>query len=134
MADESKLKSALMKCLQRGLPSWVHLRLEDVRESGHPDILSIGYGRAASLEVKHATPRFKSKGIQELTMLRLAVVSIAYYVVYWEDERGDNKRTFIVHPKRIGESLEGFEPRGSERVFNGHDHAAVVDWLGNLHA
>ncbi len=132
--DESKLKSALMKQLHKDLPSWVHLRHEDVRSSGHPDISTTGIGKTTWLEVKHGTPRFDSTGIQELTMLRLAAQGSAFYLIYLEDGDGENKRTMIVPPKGIKSPDLGMTTYDAWFLWSGYDHASVTAWLKSHHA
>lgn len=80
-------------------PSFVTLRHEDVRTSGIPDVSITGLGKTTWWEAKYLNPVFRSTGIQELTMLRLAAAGYARYVI-WEEKRGI-KRTLIVHPKYV---------------------------------
>jgi hypothetical protein len=123
MRNESKLKSKLMDEFKARLPGFVAIRHEDVRRSGIPDVSLTGCGKD---EVKHGDPDFGSSGVQELTMLRLAAAGFARYVIYLEDKDGDNKRTLIVHPKKLGT----LEP---ECQCVGHDHHWVVEYFRKRH-
>jgi hypothetical protein len=103
---EAELKAALTKELRRCLP---HLLVLQYSTAGAPDREIIGCGVTTRWEFKHATPGFVTDGLQELTMLRLAVAGHARYVI-WEEKR-DVKRTMIVHPNHIGDMLpEAFCP------------------------
>ena len=101
--DEAVLKGQLMEEFRTQLPSnFVCIRHEDKFTHGIPDISITGYGRTLWLEVKYFNPDLISKGIQELTMRRLAVAGMARYVVYSEV----TARTYIVPPKSIHDSEE----------------------------
>jgi hypothetical protein len=98
--NESSLKSELMQQFKLRLPNYVALRHEDVRTAGIPDISLTGYRRTTWLEAKHDDDDgFKSTGIQELTMLRLASAGCARYII-WQEKKGI-RRTLIVHPKGL---------------------------------
>ena len=124
--NESQLKSKLMELIRDGLPGFVAIRHEDVRRAGIPDLSLTGYGKTSWIEIKHGTPDFDSTGIQELTMLRLAAAGYARYLVYIENQDGSNKRTLIVHPKR----LKDLEP---EAWCLGYNHRWVIDFLKDRH-
>lgn len=123
---EGLLKAAWIKEMKKGLPHFVVLPHQDVRQSGHPDVSVTGHGRTSWLEFKHGDPHFDDTGIQELTMLRLAAAGYARYVVYIENAKGLAKRTLIVHPKNFG-SLE------PEVWAVGFDHRFVVDFIKQVH-
>lgn len=108
---EAQLKAAAMKELRRQCPNFIIL---EYATTGAPDREVVGCGISSRWEFKHGTPGFKTHGIQELTMLRLAGAGHARYVV-WESKRG-HERTLIVHPKHIGTlesevSCVGFDMR-----------------------
>ncbi|MCR4301824.1 MAG: hypothetical protein NUV51_09460 [Sulfuricaulis sp.] len=126
MKQESLLKSALVRTLKEQLPGFIVLRHEDVRTSGIPDISVTGGGRTSWIEVKHATPHLETRGIQELTCLRLAGAGFCRYLVYQENKRGNGKRTLIVHPKHIGDMLP-------ETFCVGYDHRWVAEYLRKIH-
>jgi len=93
--------------LRKKFPSYLVWRIENSASNGLPDILIIPLkSLTLGLEVKYAKPDFKSKGDQELMMLRMAQRSLAYYVVFYEVEK--EKRTYIVYPKDIGKPLESW--------------------------
>lgn len=125
MSDESGLKSKLLKQISLRLPGFIALRHEDVRSSGIPDLSLTGFGRTSWWEFKHAAPTLKSKGIQELTMLRLAGAGFARYVV-WEENKHGIQRTLVVHPK----NLVSMTP---EEWFVGYDHKAIVEYMRKVH-
>lgn len=127
IVNESMLKSALMLILKQQNPRFVALRHEDIRTSGIPDLSLTGFNRTTWWEFKYANPKFKSEGIQELTMLRLAAVGFARYVV-WEDV-GGFKRTLVVHPKHIGEDL-GVH---AESSCVGFDHRFIAKYMEDIH-
>jgi hypothetical protein len=99
---ESSLKLKLVTALKAWCPEFVLLRHEDYITSGIPDLSVTGNGRTTWWEVKHGTPDFESKGIQELTLKRLARAGYARYIIFKENSDGSNKRIFIVHPDKIG--------------------------------
>lgn len=124
--DESKLKGALCDVARQTLKSFVIIRHEDRFTHGIPDISIDGNKTCTWLEVKYANPGFKTKGIQELTMLRLALASHAYFVVYWE--RNKEKRTYIVDPCDIGKDMNSWE-----RFRDGFNHQWVVEFIKGVH-
>ncbi len=125
MKQESSLKSALMATIKRELHNFVVFRHEDVRTNGIPDLSCTGYGKTSWWEVKHATPKFSSTGIQHLTMQRLAAAGIAYYILYYELK--GNKRTLIVHPRHLTE----LQP---DTACTGFDHQLVTDFIKTVHS
>lgn len=126
MHDESGLKAALLKEMRLQLPGFVIQAHADGLRSGVPDWSVDGNGRTSWLEFKHATPDFSSRGIQELTMLRLAAASYARYVVWWENAQGTGKRTLIVHPKNLKDLVP-------EAWCVGHNHRWLVEWIRARH-
>lgn len=97
---EQEPKAALSKYLRENLRGAVILRIEDHFTHGLPDTLIFWRQKGLAIEVKFADPDFKSKGIQELTMNRIALASFAFYVVYYCVN--EVKRTYIVETKDIG--------------------------------
>jgi hypothetical protein len=97
--NESALKSTLVKLLRTELRTAVVLRIEDRFTSGIPDIVVVGNGVTSFWEVKYAHPNFASRGVQELTLLRLARAGIARYLVYSEIK--GVKNTHILNPSDI---------------------------------
>jgi len=124
--NEAQLKTALMQYLRGALKRYVIIRHEDRFTHGIPDISATGEGVTSWIEVKHANPRFKTKGIQELTMLRLSRAGLAFFVVYWEQDK--HQKTFIVDPAHIGNPMVTW----SNQV-DGFSHQFVQSYLEELH-
>ncbi len=101
--NEQTLKSAFVKEIRDTLKNCVIFRHEDKFYSGVPDISITLNKRTLWIEAKFANPKFQSKGIQELTMLRLAKAGLALYLVWQYDT--DEKRTYLVHPSDIGKDM-----------------------------
>jgi hypothetical protein len=116
---EGHLKEALVKKL-REVPSFVILRHEDSSTSGIPDISVTGRGATSWWEVKYGRPEFTSKGIQELTMLRLSRAGIANYIIYRETADGKTKQVSIARPANL-------HTKESWDTVLGFDH----DWVVN---
>ena len=93
---EADLKSELFEGLHARYPGFV---VQQMASAGSPDRSVTGNGRTTHWEFKHGTPDFISPGLQELTCLRLAKAGHCRYVI-WQ-EKGEIKRTLIVHPKVI---------------------------------
>lgn len=130
--DETKLKEKLMIMAREQLSpdGFLPLRHEDSFSSGIPDITITGpFERKITTwwEVKHAKPNFVSKGIQDLTMLRLARAGISFYIIY-DQGKGDYERTLIVEPKNFG----GWKEKYLE-VATGFNHQFVIDFIRGVH-
>lgn len=123
---EATLKSALVKEL-RLIPNAVVMRHEDRFTHGIPDISVTLNGIGSWYEVKFANPKFQSKGIQELTMLRLAVTSTARYIVY-SCRKDEDARTYLVHPSDIGKN-----PLEWDAYYNGFAHKWIADYVRGVH-
>jgi len=78
--NEATLKSALVHLGRQTLPGHVLLRHEDKMTAGIPDISVTGHGRTLWIEVKFGV--ITGRGIQAMTMERLAQYGMAVYVVY----------------------------------------------------
>lgn len=112
--------------------SFFAMTLQHVRKSGHPDAAISALQSTSWWEFKHATPRFKSPGIQEYTCVRLSHRSYCRYVIYFEE--GAIRKTLIVRP----EALAGCKGRverieSIEHTFEGHDFAAVAVCIQQVH-
>ncbi len=117
--EEKRIQAELALECRSSLPaSFVIERPEDRITSGASDMIVTGNKICSRWELKHATPDFKTKGIQELTMLRLAKAGFAWYIVYWQ--KNDLKMTFIVEPRLIGKNPDDW----MDNRFEGFDHAA----------
>lgn len=126
MKRESSLKSAFMAQLHKDLPAYIAIRHEDVRTAGIPDLSITARNITSWWEFKHGTPKFKSSGIQELTMLRLAQAGFARYIIWLEDRDGSNKQTLIVQPSQLS-TLQ------AERHCLGFNHAFLTDFIQGVH-
>ena len=124
--NESILKSALCQLARAPLQKYVVIRHEDRFTDGIPDISVTGRGKTSWIEVKYANPKFQCRGIQELTMKRLALAGLAYFVVYWE--QGKDKLTFIVDPTEIGNEVKTWA-----KFTRGFDHEWVIRFIQELH-
>jgi len=77
------------------------------------------------IEVKYADPDFDTKGIQELTMLRLRRAAYtAFYVIYRQTEE---QRTYIVYPEHIGEDFDNHQVSAP-----GFNHDWVIEYVKGL--
>lgn len=122
--NEATLKGALVKLVRQKYPSYVVERTEDKFTHGTPDLSITGNKINSRWEVKYANPHFKVKGIQELTMRRLAYAGYAFFLIYWESRSGE-RRTIIVDPEHINLPVE---QHGN--YIKGFDHHWVA---GNIH-
>lgn len=121
---EANLKQSLVEALRQHLRGAVVIRHEDRFTSGIPDVSVTLLGLTSWWECKHACPSIDSRGIQELTALRLAVAGYCRYLV-WEEKK-DVKRTMILHPNQ----LAGMVP---EAFCAGFDHRWVVEYVRRVH-
>jgi hypothetical protein len=132
--DEAILKASLCQEARAQLKRFVVIRHEDRFTHGIPDMSVTGNKTTSWWEVKHALsingrePDFESKGIQELTMRRLALAGRAAYVVYWE--RGLEHRTYILQVGDLG------NPNWAEDVphVDGFNHNFVIDYIKEVHS
>lgn len=122
---EAMLKSALMRYLRKKHPSAVILRHEDRITAGIPDVSVTWDGSTSWWEVKYAKSRIRTRGIQELTCLRLARQGLCYYLIY-EERDAFHKRTRIVTPVELQQGLDG-------ELHDGFDHAFVAQFISRLH-
>jgi len=123
--DEKSLKADLVRELRSRVP-WVVLRLETGQTtSGVPDIVVVGNHYTSWWEVKYADPDFTSKGIQELTCLRLAKHGFCRYIIYSKVD--DNKEIYIVPPSEFAKWQQSVNRRA------GFDHNWVCDYIIRAH-
>lgn len=125
---EAILKGALVKEFRASLPEYVTLRHEDRLTSGIPDITTTGDKMTSWLEVKFANPNFQSRGIQDLTLLRLQKAGSGLFVVYREFPATHHRRTYIVNPRVIGIPMDDWQ-----FFAEGFDHKWVVNHIKELH-
>lgn len=124
--NEATLKAALVKEAREALRGWVIIRHEDHFTHGIPDISFTGLGQTTWIEAKYANPKIKMKGIQELTMKRLAAAGRAKFLIYWE--KGSEKRTYLVDPADIGNPMESWT-----KFTDGFNHIWVVEYIKGDH-
>ncbi len=122
MKIEAQLKQQFTKELKRQLPGAVVLQYAT---NGAPDREVVYNGISTRWEFKHATPRFESPGIQELTCARLASLGHCRYVIWYQ--RRDVKRTLIVHPRLVLGQNGNIRDVVSEAECSGFD----MQWLVN---
>lgn len=129
---ESQPKAGLVKLARATLQGFVVQRHEEHFTHGVPDISVMGLQRASWWEVKLAQPDetgrlvFKSKGIQELTMLRLSVAVMAWHIVYSIDN-DESKRVHIVQPSKLSQW------ESSPYSAKGFNHKYVVEFMLRAH-
>ena len=125
--NEAQLKGALIKEARILLPtSYVVIRHEDRFTHGLPDISVTGNRITSWWECKLANPNFSSKGIQELTMLRLMRSGFAFYIVWVYNEIG--RYTYIVNPNDIGKPITEWT-----HSVEGFDHKWLVEEIRKVH-
>lgn len=130
--QENKLKAQLVGEL--GKAGGVVIGHQDFRISGVPDLSWTIEYRTWWLEIKHATPKCNSRGIQERTMRRLAHAGWARYIVYLARQEQQNwvHYTLIIHPNHFA----AWHEKGDghiEASCIGHSHAFVVQYLLSEH-
>lgn len=120
--NEATLVSSLTHLLRKELTYSVVFKHRDESTSGMPDISVTWHGKTTWLEVKFLNPKLIDRGIQKLTMLKLAKAGSAFYVLY------DNtiNVTCVVQPKNL-------ESMVAEFVCDGFDHLMVVDFIKRIH-
>lgn len=104
---------------------------QDVRKRGIPDLAVHGAGRTTWWEFKHATPNFKSQGIQEVQCRKLAQYSFCRYIIYCNHD--GTRATWIVHPKEVYRNRGRTSCIVPEIVFMGHNHLAVAEYVRAKH-
>ena len=98
--NETSLTDTLTSRLREAFPSFVIWKIADRFSHGIPDIEVNGLGVTSHWEVKYADPDFTSKGIQELTMLRLQhTLTPAFYIIFQKE--GKTKSTHILTPDQF---------------------------------
>jgi hypothetical protein len=124
---EAVLKSDFVTKCKQHMRGAVVFRHEDVRTAGIPD-MSITWNNMTSWwEAKHATPRFASTGIQELTLSRLAANGFARYLIWYETAKTP-KQTWIVHPINISEYASV-----QEVAFYGFNTEDLIEHIRRIH-
>lgn len=106
---ESVYSNGLVKMLRSRLPGSVVFKHADALTAGIPDISVTWNGRTTWLEVK--VGRIVGRGVQALTIQRLALAGRCWYVVY----SGKSVVTIV-------------DPLGNV-VVNGTGHETVVAWI-----
>jgi hypothetical protein len=106
--EEEKPRAACVKYLREALQGFVVQRHEEVFTHGTPDMSVAGVKRGSWWEFKYAIPdksgklTFKSKGVQELNMIRLARATIAWYIIFSVEADG-KRHTHIVEPNKLAD-------------------------------
>ena len=95
---EADLKARFTRELKVQRPTWLSL-LQGT--AGAADRALVGEGRTSWLEMKHATPDFRSPGLQELMCKRLEEQSRCWYIIWAENAAGGEQRTLLVLPSKL---------------------------------
>lgn len=127
---EAKLTRNLLLIVGHELGGSVIFKHADRFTSGIPDSSIIWNSKTIWLEIKHANPKIKDTGIQEHTMLRLNLASpgLAWYVVYFQDGKQNEQKTFLLPP----EVIHNREMWSSYPWCNGFSHTFVANKLMEL--
>ena len=125
--DEAGLKRSLVTLGRAKLPSFVFIRHEERFNSGTPDLSVTGNGVTSWWEVKFANPRFKSIGIQEYLLKRLASSGYARYIIFGVEKDG-SKWTSIVHPRDIADWKTNWIG-----LVDGHDYDWLIEAIRHAH-
>jgi hypothetical protein len=123
--NETTIVSRAVSVMKAELKSFVVFKHADRFRSGIPDVSVSGNGFTSWWEFKYADPDFDSRGIQELTMLRLDHASYARYVIFCEDKV---RQVLIVEPSKIGTWGTEYELRISR-----FDYGLVAAHIHSIH-
>jgi hypothetical protein len=126
--SEADLKSALMSTFKQQWPEALVKRIEDYITAGIADIF-VTHGITTWLEVKYANTALTSRGIQNHTMRRIAIVGSAWYVIYREHPVG--KLTVLATPDEV--FFKTWRQVPVQRTARGFDHKFVVDFVRKIH-
>lgn len=136
-SNESKLKQRLVTFLRKEFAFAVVLRHEERFVAGVPDISITTHYTTIWIEAKYAAPVIHMRGEQDLTMMRIARVSHAFYVV-WEEafpydvsEVVSKQQTIIASPWEVSKPGNGAVCEGLRT--NGFDHRFVADHIRRLY-
>jgi hypothetical protein len=131
---ENEIKDAYWAHFAESYPASLFFAMQhqDVRKPGYPDSCLHGFGRSSYWEFKHATPNFKSPGLQELNCRRIARHGFScLYVIFVE--HNNIFQTRICHPRDV------FEQRGKLAnisfldSWQGHDFIRLAKFMHDLH-
>lgn len=126
--EEKDVKAATAAEMRNSWRRAVIIRHEDRITSGIPDLSATADKRTLWVEFKFSrNGEFDSKGIQELTMNRLAIYGFAIYVVFWYGNTGE-KRTYLVPVSAIGQPMETWT-----NVIEGFDYKELSKRLQGIH-
>lgn len=128
--EEDHHKAKLCTQIRGMMPGFVLQLHQQVRGSGTPDLSLDGLARSSWWELKHATPDFKSPGIQEVTCCRLAAASFCRYIIFFDN--GHRKETQIVRPVDVRDRSD-FNSIRVEFGWAGFNYAAVADFMRKVH-
>lgn len=142
---ETELRDAYWTRFDKLFPAPMYFRMnvQDVRTSGYPDSQLLGFKRATFWEFKHATPLFKTYGLQEITAQIVNQKTYCRYVIFIERPVTVLTQTtstpqidssiWVVHPDQIrncGGKLDNVKP---EVVFGSFDFDALASFMHNVH-
>lgn len=132
---ENELKTAFWQrfdhLFNRPTPRYFVLNIQDVRKCGYPDTALLGYQRTSYWEFKHATPDFKTQGVQEITCQIIDRHTFCRYIIFHED--AGVQSTLIVHPRDVRN--KGGRTRGMlvEVSYPGFDFDALAHYIHGAH-
>lgn len=129
---ETELRDAYFKRFDKLYPGPMYFRMhvQDVRTSGYPDTQLLGFGRATFWEFKHATPTFKTYGLQEITAQIIDSKTFCRYIIFVQDEVGAS--IWIVHPSQIRNCAGKLDHVTPEHRFD-WDFDAVAQYMHSVH-
>lgn len=121
---ETDLTTKLAERFRKTIRNSIVFKHADSYTHGIPDISVTAHGHTSWWEIKYANPKFASTGIQELNCLKLARVSICYYVIF------DNayNMTRIVHPFQFKDW-----DRDMVAFTSGFNYDFVSEWAEKRH-
>jgi hypothetical protein len=132
---ESGPKGELTRQARLSLRGFVIDRLEEISNTGIPDLVITGLNYTSWWEVKLAKPVRKSDpgfklsanpDAQQLKLIRLASAGFARYIIY-DFSAGSKEQVRIVHPRQL-------HVWKSSGVFAyGFDHDWVIEYLRGVH-
>lgn len=133
--NERSICAALMAKLRAELPEYVILRHVGLSGTiaGIPDFSVTGYKLTTWFEVKYLRPgntHLRSRGTQDLMMLRLATAGRERYIIY--EELDGVKKVCIVGATAV-HAPDPTEWRAVGEWMSGFKHAFVVDYIRRTH-
>jgi hypothetical protein len=116
---ESSVTDRLVSLLTERLFGCVVFKHFDQSTAGIPDVSVTWARKTCWLELKYANPSYEIRKAQEVTMRRLGVAGLAFFVI------------FRAHPKEVVVLRDHPEGPINQWAFktSGHDYAALVEFI-----